>query len=122
MTTLFKVKTGLAVLSFIALAGFASSLPAAAQSDDNLDRHVIITNGMRNDYLLKLYGSNIRERNWKYEFLQGVLLAPGGSVNVNVDDNDGWCRFDLMAEFASGKVLIMHDVNICELERWTIHA
>jgi len=120
MNTLSNIKRGLAGLALVSASVLAlSATSASAQSADGKDRHVQIINGT-SQYMTKFYASNVGTDDWQENILHGRTLAPGRSVNVNIDDSTGYCHYDLRAMFANGAYAERRNVDVCHVETWTL--
>lgn len=83
-----------------------------------LDRRVRIIN--KTGYtIVRFYGSNKGSDSWEEDILGSDVLHSGSSVNINFNDNTGYCKFDFKAVFDDGDVLIKKNVNICEISTFT---
>lgn len=107
-------------------AGFAALLIAAsvsgatvqAQSRDGRDRRVIIVNNTEHD-MVEFHASNVRTDSWQEDILGDEVLESGHQVVVRIDDGTGYCMYDFKAVFDNGQVLIRHNVNVCQIVRYT---
>ena len=91
----------------------ATGPPASA-----LDRWIEFTNNTRMA-IAEIYISRVGAQLWNVDLLGLDLLAPAGSVLVNIDDGAG-CRFDLKTVFDDGTTQIRRNVNVCDVERYAI--
>lgn len=95
-------------LTLATLALAATTLSAQAQ-----DRHLRI----HNDTGLTLYkfqSTNSGAKNWGRDVMGSKVLANGGSMRLNFDNQYGYCEFDFKATFEDGTVLQKANVNVCE--------
>jgi hypothetical protein len=100
--------------SMLCLLAPATGPPALA-----LDRHVQLTNSTRM-VIVEFYASRGGSGNWQQDILGEEFLPPGQSVVVDIDDQTGYCRFDLKAVFDDGTNLIRRNVNICDAEGYAV--
>ena len=107
-----SIKTaGLAALSLLFLAVPASSALA-------LDRHVLVINDT--SYTIReFYASNVGASSWQEDILGDAVLAPGDTINVNIDDASGYCKYDFRAVFEDGDEATKRAVNVCEVAEFT---
>jgi hypothetical protein len=106
----FSIPAGMAVGMILAAA-----LPAAA-----LDRHVVIVNNT--SYTInEFYASSVGVNNWEEDILGKHVLKPGQSVNINVDDGTGYCKYDFKAVFDDGDEVVKNRVNVCEVGTFTFN-
>ncbi len=91
---------------------FSSGIAHAA------DRRVEIVNktGMT---LTHFYASNTGAKDWEEDILGRDTLSDGESVEVNINDGTGACKFDFKAVFESGQSLEKGNVNVCEISTYT---
>ena len=102
---------GFAALSLLLLAVPATSALA-------LDRHVLVTNDT--SYTIReFYASNVGASSWQEDILGNDVLVPGDSINVNIDDASGYCKYDFRAVFDDGTEATKPAVNVCEVARFT---
>ena len=83
------------------------------------NRHVMVINSSSYS-ILALYASNEDSNSWEENMLHGRRLAPGGEVNVNVDDGTGHCVYDFKAVMRDGTEVIRRSLNVCYATSWTI--
>ena len=92
---------------------FASTSAVSA-----LDRRVRVVN-KTGFSIVRFYGSNKGSKSWEEDILGSDILRSGQSVNINFDDNSGYCKFDFKAVFDDGDVLVKKNINICEIGTFT---
>jgi hypothetical protein len=83
------------------------------------DRHVTLVNGSQ-ETIVEFHASNVRTTSWRWDRLGAYVLPPGSSVRLNLDDGTGYCRFDFKTVMADGQVIIRNNVDVCEIEQYTI--
>lgn len=98
----------------LALTLFLTSISAVSA----LDRRVRIINDTGYT-IVRFYGSNKGSDSWEEDILGDDVLRSGDSVNVNFDDNTGYCKFDFKAVFDDGDVLEKKNINICKIGTFT---
>jgi len=101
---------GLAVVALLAATNAASAL----------DRHVKIINNSAYD-IREFYASNVGTNDWEEDILGRDVLPSGYSVNVNIDDRSGYCKYDFLAVFEDGDEVVTKSVNVCEVGEFTYH-
>jgi hypothetical protein len=69
--------------------------------------------------IAEIYISRVGAQLWNVDLLGTDLLAPASSVLVNIDDGAG-CRLDLKTVLDDGTTQIHRNVNVCDVERYTI--
>ena len=94
---------------------FAAATITAASA---ADRHVDIINktGLA---ITEFYASNTGTDDWEEDILGLDVLENGETVNVNIDDGTGKCRFDFKAVFQNGQELVRKNINVCEVGSFT---
>lgn len=66
-----------------------------------------------------IYASSVGARTWEEDILGADSLAPGESVEIDMDDGTGACRFDLKAEFSDGTDTVQENLNVCKVGEFT---
>ena len=109
------VKAAAVIVGVIAItAGQAN-----AQSDDNNDRRVIIEN-LSTQEIMHLYWSNVDDGVWHEDRLGDDVIESGDTVTADIDDDNGYCMYDLKAVLYDGTVFTRYDVNVCAVAGWDI--
>jgi hypothetical protein len=100
----------------------AATLAVAAAPHDPAaaaDRRIkLINNSSYN--ITEFHASNINRHDFEENILAGRTLAPGSSVIVNLDDGTDMCRFDFLTLFSNGAKVEKRDVDVCQLETYTL--
>lgn len=98
-----------------ALLGAAVALVAAgtAVAQDGYNRWMVIHNNS-GDTLMYLYATPTGEGNWSGDLLGQEVIGHGEALSVDFNDGTGVCWFDVQAQFASGGVMEVAEVNVCE--------
>lgn len=93
----------------------AVSLLGTTQANaDQYQRWVEVFNG-GNETIWSVYITNIREPNplrWG-DVLGEYVINPGYSMVVEPYVDHGYCRFDIIVEYESGREVPVWDVNLC---------
>jgi len=97
-----------------ALTPLALPLPVAHAAD----RHVDIVNktGMT---MTSFYASKVGAKTWEEDILGQGTLDDGDTVNVNISDGTGACRFDFKAVFEGGSTVEKANINVCSISAFT---
>lgn len=90
----------------------AIALPAAA-----LDRRMTIVN-QTGVTMNNFYATNTGNQSWGKDWLGSQVMPSGSQMQVDFDDNSGYCLFDFRAIFVDGDELI-DQVNVCEIGTYT---
>jgi hypothetical protein len=98
----------------------AAMLLSVTGSATALDRHVRIINNSAYD-IREFYASNVGTNDWEEDILGRDILPSGYSVNINIDDRSGYCRYDFRAIFEDGESVVTEGVNVCEVGEFTYH-
>jgi FlaG/FlaF family flagellin (archaellin) len=95
----------------LATALFAATIGSAVA----MERKVQINN--QTSYtIVEFYASNTGTNDWQEDILGSDVLPSGSSVNINIDDGSGYCKYDFLAVFDDGDQLVSADNNVCELD------
>ena len=95
--------------------GIATAMSGAAFA---ADKTVTVVNKTKTT-MTSIYASSVGTRTWEEDILGKDTLAPGESVDIDMDDGTGACRFDLMAEFSDGTEAVQENLNICKVGEFT---
>jgi hypothetical protein len=100
------------IICFLALGG---SITQA-----QLGRRVQIVNGSSSP-IEYLHASNNDHPKWDEDLLGPMrVIPPGHSIDANIDDGSGHCRYDLRAVLMDGSEALQPDFNVCANISWTI--
>ena len=69
---------------------------------------------------MQFYASNVGRSVWEGNILRGYRLRPDTHVLINLDDSSGYCRFDFKTVFADGTSIVRNNMNVCELDSYTV--
>ena len=106
----------LALLPVVALVG----LTVAADPAHALDRRIkLINNSSYN--IVEFHASNINRKSFEENILNNRILQPGDSIIINLDDGTDMCRFDFLTVMSNGNKIEKDDVDVCQLETYTIN-
>ena len=100
----------LGVRLVVAAAMLAGSTMAAVA----VDRNVRIHNDTGVE-IYRFYSTNSGASKWGNDVMGDATLPPGAAMNLNFDNDYGYCEFDFRAEFSDGDVLQKNGVNVCEI-------
>ncbi|NYT59589.1 hypothetical protein H0A65_11735 [Alcaligenaceae bacterium] len=102
-------------LVLTAVLGIAATVSSAAFA---ADRTVTVVNKTKTT-MSAIYASSVGARTWEEDILGEDMLEPGESVDIDMDDGSGACRFDLKAEFSDGSNTIQQNLNVCKVGEFT---
>ncbi|WP_444452820.1 hypothetical protein ACTTAI_17730 [Rhodobacter capsulatus] len=102
----------------VAALAVVATLGSIASPVWALNRHVTIVNNTGYT-MVKFYGSNTGTDNWEEDILGNDVLPSGSSVDINFNDQSGYCKFDFKAVFEDGDELVRQNVNVCEVGTFT---
>ena len=105
MSHLFR-RTVLAAATLTTICAF-SSVSAA-------NREVTIVNKTR-VAMIEFYASSVGTNDWEEDILGQDILNPGESVDIDMDDGSGACRFDFKGVFKDGESVVQSNVNVCDV-------
>ena len=109
-----RVSRGLAALMAVGVL-----VGGIAHADDQ-DRHVKIVNDT--DFTIThFYASNVAVTDWQEDILGQAVLKPGDTVNINIDDGSGHCKYDFKAVFDDGTSTIKNNVDVCHVGTFRFH-
>lgn len=91
-----------------------------ATSAQALDRRVTIVNNSSYD-IVEFYASNKGTNDWQEDIFGDKMLPAGNSVQINIDDGSGYCKFDFLAVFEDGDKVISKNNNVCALGTFTFN-
>ncbi|MBS7349676.1 MAG: hypothetical protein KIG95_05895 [Comamonas sp.] len=97
------------LLSAIAMGVMATTSPATAA-----DRNVKIINKTKTT-MVAFYASRSKTNDWEEDILGDDMLKPGQSVNINMDDGTGACKFDFKGEFEDGEDVVKNNIDVCKV-------
>jgi hypothetical protein len=75
-------------------------------------RHVLLTNNTRQP-IVEIYASDDGGGDWQADLLGTDFLPPGGSVLVDIYDDNGNCRVNLKTVFDDGSDHINRGIRVC---------
>lgn len=118
MNRFLNVKRGLAALALVSASASAATF---AQAWDSLDHEVTLVN-RTSGYVMEFLASPVDRSTYiesRDQYAQGIVLAPGGKVKVDINYGD-YCRYDLLAVLSDGTAIQRRNFNVCERSSWTI--
>ena len=92
----------------------AASISAASAADRRVD--IVNKTGVA---ITEFYASNTGTNDWEEDILGQDVLENRETVNVNIDDGTGKCRFDFKAVFKDGQELVRKNINVCQVGSFT---
>jgi hypothetical protein len=101
----------LAVLAAITLAS-----PTLA---DKYNRVVTIINDTDVE-MREFYASNQDAKTWEEDILGQDVIPGHHQIDININDNSGYCMYDIKAVFSDGDEVI-DKLNVCEVGSWRVH-
>lgn len=105
-----------AMAASIAVAGLA--MASYAHADINREFRLINRSG---EAIMEFYASHVYDDYWHADLLGWGVVGPGNYQYVNASDGKYGCMFDLKTVMESGRVFVRHNVNVCELQRYTFN-
>ena len=85
-----------------------------------LDRRVRLVNHSSYN-IVEFHASNIHRKSFEENILGNRILRPGESIIVNLDDGTDMCRFDFLTVMSNGAKVEKDDIDVCQLETYTIN-
>lgn len=83
------------------------------------DRRVTVVNKTK-VAVVEFYASRANTDDWEEDILGQDVLEPGASVEVNIDDGTGACRFDFKAVFDDEDEVIKKKIDVCSVSTFTL--
>lgn len=102
-------------LVFSIVIGYATVVSGTALA---ANRTVTVVNKTKST-ISAIHASNTGTSSWDEDILGQDTLAPGESVEIDMTDGTGACRFDLKAEFEDGTETIQENLDICSVGEFT---
>ncbi|MCX5579489.1 hypothetical protein [Kaistia terrae] len=96
----------------VGAAFFASLVLGGSASAEN--RKVKIINETSSD-LNEFYASNVGSKDWEEDILGDDQVPAGGSIEINMDDGSGYCKFDFKGVFVDDSEVVEENVDVCEI-------
>ncbi len=106
-----KNRLALSICVFALMVGAANTASA-------YDRRVVIVNKTSTS-IKEFYASSTGARSWQEDILGNDVLQSGNSVQINIDDGTGYCKYDFRAVFEDGTESVKRGVNVCEVGKFT---
>ncbi len=111
------LKKTLLTLSSLLLVSALSNTAFAAP--DSYNRHVLLVNNTSKD-IVEFYGSNTGTEEWEEDILGVDVLESGEEVEINFDDESGYCKFDFKTVFSDDSEDITEGFNVCDFGTLTL--
>ena len=86
---------------------------------DTYDRQITLVN-RSHQTITEFHASNVGSDNWEEDILGDLVLPPGYSVRINLNDGTGYCQFDFKTVTRDGDAIVRRGVNVCELATYTL--
>src|SRR5690606_10568677 len=106
---------GIRAVVFSSLVGIMAFVSGSALA---ADKKVTVVNDTKTS-IVAIYASTVGARTWEEDILGDDTLAPGESVEIDMDDGSGKCLFDLKAEFKDGTETVQAKLNVCKVGEFT---
>ncbi|MBO9518421.1 MAG: hypothetical protein J7493_10165 [Porphyrobacter sp.] len=105
--------------ALVAALVIAAAIPGSAWAADGKNRKVVVEN-YTSVTLRELYASPISADTWEEDLLGQRTLAPGETIEADIDNGTEECFYDLKAVLSNDKTVEQRNVNVCEVSAWTI--
>jgi len=103
-------------------AAFSLLILGGSTTCAELGRRVQIINGSSSP-IEYLHASNPAHPKWDEDLLGPMrVIPPGRSIDANIDDGSGHCRYDLRAVLMDGSDAVQSDFDVCANISWTVKA
>jgi hypothetical protein len=100
--------------------GLMGALAAGASPAHAFDRHVVLTNNTHHT-IISFYASNVTRPTWEEDILGSRVLPPGRSVNIDLTDGSGQCRFDFKTVLDNNTGVVSRNVDVCSVSTYTVN-
>ncbi|MER8842903.1 hypothetical protein NKH86_30250 [Mesorhizobium sp. M0913] len=103
-TAFTRIASALVVAASLLSAGTASA-----------HQRWVDINNLGSSEIVGVYISNIDKQIWGRNLLGSYSIDVGYEMTVDPRRPEGYCRFDVLMEFADGSQTIAWDQNLCEI-------
>jgi len=110
-----KLKTKFFALAACAVVALMFTTPAKAGDQD-----FKLVNKTGYD-IAQVYVSPMKSDNWGDDVMGSDVLADGSAVDITFHHSTTACHWDLKVVYTDKETAVWHDVNLCEIEKITIH-
>jgi hypothetical protein len=107
-------RSALAAGSILCVLETATGPPASA-----FERSIELTNNTRMA-IVEIQIARIGTEQWERDLLGDDILLPAQSLVVEMEDEQGYCRFDFKTVFDDGTTVVRRNVDLCAMERLAI--
>jgi hypothetical protein len=83
------------------------------------DRSVTIVNES-SATIVEIYGSNTGTKDWEENLLGGDSLPSNSEVEVDFNDETGYCMFDFLIIFEDKSEMTEEKFNVCDYGTFTV--
>ena len=84
------------------------------------DLRILVIN-KSNQRIVAMFASNVHKNHWEEDMIHDGGIPPHSSRIVNLEEGDGYCRYDLRAVGNYGGEWVKGNVNACVAETWTLY-
>ena len=104
----------------ILATAFSLIIVGGSNTCAEMGRRVQIINGSSSP-IEYLHASNTDHPKWDEDLLGPMrVIQPGRSIDANIDDGSGHCRYDLRAVLIDGSEAVQSDFDVCANISWTV--
>lgn len=86
----------------------------------NLNKEVKIIN-RSDETITHFYASHVYDDSWGVDRLGQDVIEPDSWELVDTEDGKNGCMYDFKTVTDSGQVVFRRNVNVCEVERYTLN-
>ena len=104
---------------FLALSVSLALPVAAADSRDNLNRHLTIRN-RSGQTVMEMHVTNVGNTRWGRDELGDDVILDGDNDEWNIDDGSGYCRYDFKFVLEDGTARFKYNYNVCAQSYLTV--
>lgn len=106
------LKTRSVVLS--AMTAFVLLAPGLTSAANYV---VTITNKSKSP-IIAFHASSVGTSNWEEDILGADVLGSGESIDIDINDGSGTCKYDLLAKFDDGSEAISTNLDVCKTDQF----
>ncbi|MEO7064577.1 MAG: hypothetical protein ABI082_12505 [Dokdonella sp.] len=94
-------------------------LSSLATAGDGENRKIDLVNKTHSK-IIELYASAPSTKAWEENIIKGQTVDPGETMEIDLDDESGNCKFDFKAVLAGGGEATLGGFDVCVGEKLTI--
>ncbi len=104
---------------FLSIVTAGMCLSSVAMAGDGENRKIDLVNHTHSK-IIELYASAPSTKAWEENIIKEQTLAPGETMEIDLDDDTGNCKFDFKAVLEGGGEATIAGFDVCVGEKLTI--